>query len=87
MHRLDPLASGGVEPVESSRVEVRVEKDDGNEKIPDGFGKIVRDEEGKVVRVEIGEKEGEENEMEDVRMLGGVRRKWVTNLGEDGRGE
>jgi hypothetical protein len=53
VHRLDPLASGGVEPTEE-RESTPVPAG-----IPAGHGKIMRDEAGNVVGIEIVEAESE----------------------------
>jgi hypothetical protein len=57
VHRLDPLASGGVEPSEMRETAPPIVAK--GREIPAGFGKIKRDAEGNVVGVEIVEAEME----------------------------
>jgi hypothetical protein len=91
VHSLDPLASGGVEPLEQKQ---RVEG--GNtassavqtattSKIRSSFGRIVRDADGNVVGVELAEDSmgGVEQDMSCLvpEMDGVVERRWVTEMG------
>jgi nucleolar protein 16 len=97
LHTLDPLASGGSEPQEKhGEIEIRSDSDSGDvvqvaadppsSAIPSGFGRIVRDEAGNVVRIELGEEDrvGEkEKDMEELapEVERSVQQRWVTELG------
>jgi Ribosome biogenesis protein Nop16 len=70
VHRLNPLPSGGVEHVEKTKTAAVDERRVGQE-----YGKIVRDEAGNVVRVEMES---------GVDVPADIRRKWVAGLGEEG---
>jgi len=47
------------------------------------FGRIVRDEEGKVIRVELEEEEDVDQEMKEVELDRVEMNEWVRNLGEE----
>lgn len=104
VHTLNPLASGGVEhdpteittepttsPIYPSAVSTLTSS---TNHIPKGYGKIIRDAEGNVVRVELPEDSEDDDqdqghpsddEMRDPEVDKLVLSKWVTGLG-GGRG-
>jgi len=55
-----------------------------NRTIPVGFGKIIRDEAGNILHVELNDTEEESanpTEMEDIQIDSGITTRWVTDLG------
>lgn len=99
IHDLNPSASGGIEPLENQG---RREDNDipmastsqpegsaSSSTIPKGFGKIIRDESGNILRIEMAEGEEEEPqdektqdmEMQEPDVPGAVFGQWVTDLG------
>ena len=59
-----------------------------NRTIPVGFGKIIRDEAGNILHVEVNDKEEESaaananpTEMKDIQVDNGITTRWVTDLG------
>ncbi|KAF5386748.1 hypothetical protein D9615_001649 [Tricholomella constricta] len=94
VHSLNPSAAGGVEPLEGKQdhiEESRIASSSQLEQpaqIPKGFGKIIRDEAGNVLRIELPEEVDEppvENpqdmEMEGPDVERAVLGPWVTDLG------
>ncbi|KAJ7043190.1 ribosome biogenesis protein Nop16 [Mycena alexandri] len=102
IHTLNPSASGGVEPIEvtAGRVEdspvnltaaSTSSQSNTTPPIPKGHGRIIRDEEGNVLRIEFAEEDEEMPEEDDDRdknmeelepeMDLYLRQKWVTGLG------
>ncbi|KAJ7724060.1 ribosome biogenesis protein Nop16 [Mycena maculata] len=107
IHTLNPSASGGVEPVEAAGPSEDVpvgltiasasSPSNPTRPIPKGHGRIIRDEAGNVLRVELAEEDeempeddGREKTMEELgpEVEASVRQKWVTGLGggEKGKG-
>jgi len=100
VHTLNPSASGGVEPLESQSHQSRHIQavpqtslplsSSEITHIPKGFGKIIRDEEGNVLRVEMAEeleKDSASAVEEDMETLtpevdSGLMEKWVTEMGD-----
>lgn len=88
LHTLDPIASGGAE--------VQIKKasgaktDGASNEIPMKFGKIVRDESGAVIKLELPEEE-EGAAIEEMEMLEAVvpdveQRMWANGVAERGNG-
>lgn len=74
VHTLNPLQSGGTETSQSHHKDVRIPESETNlfstshpVEIPQGFGKIIRDANGTVVRVEIPE-EGNDSDRGNVAL-------------------
>ncbi|KAJ7771698.1 ribosome biogenesis protein Nop16 [Mycena metata] len=104
IHTLNPSASGGVEPIEvtAGRVEdspvnltaaSTSSQSNTTSPIPKGHGRIIRDEEGNVLRIEFAEEdeqmpEEDDKTMEELEpeMDPLLRQKWVTGLGGMGVG-
>ncbi|KAJ7197164.1 ribosome biogenesis protein Nop16, partial [Mycena pura] len=91
MHTLNPSAAGGIEPVET-KLTPEEEASTPNFTAPmrSGHGRIVRDGEGNVVRIELAEEDEEMAEVAErdktMESLGAeidanVRQKWITGLG------
>jgi nucleolar protein 16 len=86
VHKLNPTLSGGVEINTDGQPEVPTTPETSQQKqIPKGFGRIVRDGDGNVVRIELAEPEEEQAEEQ-----GGLPEpaidsvaidKWVSQLG------
>jgi N-acetylglucosamine-1-phosphate uridyltransferase (contains nucleotidyltransferase and I-patch acetyltransferase domains) len=102
VHTLNPSASGGVEPIEdvdTANTPIPTEPAAHQQKttiIPKGYGKIIRDDDGNVVRIELAEGEEEEGmdedremDMEELEPEGDekVLDKWVVELGGGGKGK
>ncbi|KAF7975309.1 hypothetical protein HWV62_10090 [Athelia sp. TMB] len=107
---LNPLASGGAEHVTGAGIPdmsidtitetpipgpSQLKEPTAASAIPKGYGKIIRDADGKVLRVEMGEEEDDEGaenqaqveeEMKDPEMDSRVRANWVTDLGGGSKG-
>ncbi|RDB21307.1 Nucleolar protein 16 [Hypsizygus marmoreus] len=94
IHTLNPSASGGVEPLEGQHhpEEMQAEStslpessEQGSSSIPKGFGKIIRDENGSILRIEMPEEEEprdeNEGEMVEAEVDETVLEQWVTDLG------
>lgn len=96
---LDPSAHGGVEKPLGNESSMQVDEQEGqpvassskiadnSADVPSGFGKIIRDVAGNVLRIELNEEEMQqqpettdmEEELES-RMDQGVREKWTVNF-------
>ncbi|KAG6889709.1 hypothetical protein C0992_004338 [Termitomyces sp. T32_za158] len=90
IHDLNPSAAGGSEPIEvRSQIEERQIASTQLESphpIRKGFGRIIRDDAGNVLRIELPEDDSEtekpENEgLSEVEVDGAVLRPWVNDLG------
>jgi nucleolar protein 16 len=89
IHSLNPSASGGNEQPSTQRIiEIPAEMPSAsrtvNRTIPVGFGKIIRDEAGNILHVELNDTEEESanpTEMEDIQIDSGITTRWVTDLG------
>lgn len=64
-----------------------------NRTIPVGFGKIIRDEAGNILHVELNDKEEESAaananppDMQDIQVDNGITTRWVTDLGGQQKG-
>lgn len=107
IHTLNPSASGGVEPIEATghsedasvnlTAASTASQSNATRPIPKGHGRIVRDEDGNVLRVELAEEDeempeddGREKNMEELQpeVEPSIHQKWVTGLGggEKGKG-
>ena len=97
IHTLAPTASGGTEPPESTKVvageqakqSIHASDPDTSAVIPKGFGRIVRDEAGNVMQIELaGEEESDYLADGNLEMMKGpeivpeAKKKWVTRLGK-----
>ncbi|GLB35108.1 putative ribosome biogenesis protein Nop16 [Lyophyllum shimeji] len=92
-HTLKPSASGGLEPVAHPQRHIDENVGQANSqrqdpgRVPKGFGKIIRDESGNVLRIELPEddeapaEELEAMEMAEPDVDEAVLRPWVTDLG------
>lgn len=86
IHTLNPLTAGGVEPLESPIASTsQLEQPAPMLK---GFGKIIRDETGQVLRIEMPEEEDstqtektQDQEMREPDVGDAVLGPWVTDLG------
>ncbi|KAJ7184263.1 ribosome biogenesis protein Nop16 [Mycena filopes] len=102
IHTLNPSASGGVEPIEVTAGDVQdspvnltaastSSQSNPTPPIPKGHGRIIRDAEGNVTRIEFAEEDADMPEIHDDRdktmeeleteMDPYLRQKWVTGLG------
>ncbi|ESK92890.1 ribosome biogenesis protein nop16 [Moniliophthora roreri MCA 2997] len=110
IHDLNPSASGGAEIIEvdvdqedarasgpessSSRSDVRPNGSRSGDSIPKGYGRIIRDEDGNILRIELAEEEknlspaGNKNvDMEQLEpeLDEAVKEKWIQDLGANGK--
>ncbi|KAJ7168233.1 ribosome biogenesis protein Nop16 [Mycena crocata] len=101
IHTLNPSASGGVEPLEDASghtedapVNLTAPSTSSQPNpappIPKGHGRIIRDEDGNVLRIELGEEDEEmpedDAQEKDMKEIGpqvdaNIVQKWVTGLG------
>ncbi|KAG5653271.1 hypothetical protein H0H81_001431 [Sphagnurus paluster] len=93
IHTLNPSAAGGVEPLEVQERTEEIETASASKveqptQIRKGFGKIIRDEAGNVVRIEMPEEDEEppahnarDTEMTGPELESTVVGAWVTDLG------
>ncbi|KAG6854927.1 hypothetical protein C0991_009750 [Blastosporella zonata] len=91
IHDLNPAAAGGAEPMEELQIEesqiASTSQLEQAAPIRKGFGKIIRDEAGNVLRIEMAEEDepqGEKQDDEEMRepeVAGAVLGRWVTDLG------
>jgi len=92
MHTLDPSSSGGVEPIETlfesddTQGEPMTQNSHNTGSIPQGFGRITRDDAGQVLHIQIAEggDEGRQTEVvPDMETLvdDTVLEKWTMNGG------
>ncbi|KAF8630383.1 hypothetical protein AX15_002942 [Amanita polypyramis BW_CC] len=93
VHSLNPTASGGIEPPSARTSSAKLtEPDDVTRNrdmscaIPRGFGRIIRDEAGNVVKVDLAPEDAKDSSevnqvMEEPKITPDAREKWVTNLG------
>lgn len=97
VHNLNPSSSGGVEPsstsqrdeaISDTRTPEQAETSIPKPALPPGYGRIIRDEAGNVIRIELAEEDEEQAESRDEEM--GllepeldvpVLEQWVTGLG------
>ncbi|KAJ6618358.1 ribosome biogenesis protein Nop16 [Mycena sp. CBHHK59/15] len=104
IHTLNPSASGGVEPMEATGLSEESPMDlmaastssqtNSARPLPKGHGRIIRDENGNILRIELAEEDEEMAEDEkDMEQVGAevdpkIMQKWVTGLGggEKGKG-
>ncbi|TFK42734.1 ribosome biogenesis protein Nop16 [Crucibulum laeve] len=101
IHDLNPNAAGGSEvsqkfhiALESAGESSSTTATSSDGAIPKGFGKIIRDEAGNILRVEIPEVSGEGDADRDAEMQGletevdeCVHNTWVSRLGKQGAGD
>ncbi|KAJ7261331.1 ribosome biogenesis protein Nop16 [Mycena haematopus] len=103
IHTLNPSASGGVEPIETSEdapINLTAASTSSQPNtappIPKGHGLIVRDEDGNILRVELAEEDEEmptdddrEKDMEELapQVEPHLLSKWVTGLGGGKKGK
>ncbi|KAG6869096.1 hypothetical protein C0993_003416 [Termitomyces sp. T159_Od127] len=90
IHDLNPTAAGGSEPIrDRSQIEESQMASTQPENPPPtrkGFGKIIRDDAGNVIRIELPEDDSETEQPQDEGLPepevdGAVLRPWVTDLG------
>lgn len=86
VHTLNPLASGGSERDEAATTIAQIQP---VASIPNGYGKIIRDSSGNVLRIELPDDQGhdpdqngkEEPQLDDPQLNEDVISKWVNDLG------
>lgn len=85
VHTLNPLASGGSERDEAATTIAQIQP---VASIPNGYGKIIRDSSGNVLRIELPDDQGhdpdqneKEEHLDDPQLNEDVISKWVNDLG------
>ena len=87
VHTLNPIASGGHETTLDTQDHEMQPLSSAAASIPQGYGKIIRDSSGNVLRIELDDDQGcdpdqnDQLELRDPQPDKGVISKWVTDLG------